>query len=152
MTSYGLFRLLHVVFAIIAMGPHFATIFMFRHMARNPESAPSLFPLLSRVMKFPKHGAMAMLATGVLMIAVSGSRSSFEQPWLAASLVLFLFNVIYGLVKLEPTAKRMGEALAAGPVKADQVGQLAKQMDSTFKAMTFSLVLIIVLMIYRPTL
>ncbi|MFZ5827231.1 MAG: DUF2269 family protein [Bacillota bacterium] len=144
---------MHVFFAIAAMGPHFATIFLFGHMARNPESAPTLFPLVNRIMNFPKHGAMAMLLTGVLMVALHPAGwGMFKELWLAGSMVLFVFNVVYGRVKLEPVAKRLGGALAAGPVKAEEIGAMARQIDSSFHVMTLALIAIIALMIVRPTL
>lgn len=152
-TLYSLFRFLHVVIAIVAMGPHFAIMVLFRHMGKHPESAPALVPVLGRLAKFPKHGGMAMLLTGVLMVALNPTGFAlFKQPWLALSLALFIVNVALGAGKVEPAVKELGAALSQGPVKPEQVTATLKKVNATFHIMTAVLVVIIVLMIFRPAL
>lgn len=152
MTLYGLFRFLHIVFAIAAMGPHFATGLMFRHMAKNPESAPTLLPVIVRISNFPKHGGMAMLLTGLLMVPLHpAGYALFKQPWLAASLILFIFTAAYGSAKLEPMAKELTAAMGQGPVKAEQVTAMTQRMNAGSNLMTLTLVAIIVLMVLRPS-
>lgn|GEM_PF-5148795 len=152
-TLYGFIRFLHVFCAIAAMGPHFVTVFLLRHMSKNPESVPVLAPLTTRIAMFPKHGAILMLLTGVLIVALNPAGwVMFEELWLAGSMVLFLFNVIYGRVKVDPAGKALAATLAKGPVKAGEVGALTARLESAFHPMTISLVLIIILMIFRPAL
>lgn len=151
MTLYGIVRFLHVLFAIVAMGPHFVSVFMVRHLAKNPESAPALVPLLQRIMKFPKHGGMAMLLTGVIMVALHPAGwDLFKAPWLAGSFVLFLFCAIYAAVRVEPAAKELGAALATGPVKAEQVSALVGKINANLNPVTVGLLVIIILMVFRP--
>lgn len=151
MTLYGLFRFLHILFAIAAMGPHFATGLMFRHMVKNPESAPALLPVIVRISNFPKHGSMAMLLTGVLMVAFHPvGFALFKQPWLAASLLLLIFTAVYGRVKVEPIAKELTVAMGQGPVKAEQLASATQRMNAGFNVMTLALIAIVVLMVFRP--
>lgn len=153
LTFYGILRFLHVVLAIVAMGPHFASIFIWRHINKNPESARSFMPVLATLAKFPKHGGMAMLLTGVLMVAVSGSGfAMFKELWLALSLVLFIANVVLGAARMEPAAKVLGMSLAQGPVKPEQFAGMMAKVSGTSRLMTAILVAIIVLMVFRPTL
>ncbi|MFZ5815231.1 MAG: DUF2269 family protein [Bacillota bacterium] len=150
---YQLLRFLHIFTAIAAMGPHFASVILVRHMAKKPESVPSLMPILGRLINFPKHGAMAMLVTGIAMVAAHPAGwGMFKELWLMLSMILFFVNLIYGRAQVEPAAKQIGAAMAAGPVKAEEMAPLTKKLDSHFLVMTIVLVLIIVLMIYRPTL
>lgn len=149
---YALFRALHVVIAIFAMGPHFVAPILLRQINRNPESAPSLLPLLVKVGNLPKHGAPMMLLTGVLIIWSSSTGwSLFQQPWLIAALVLFFATMIYGKVKAEPVGKQLEEAVARGGLKAEEVGALARQLNMNFSVMGVGLVAIVLLMIFRPS-
>lgn len=151
-TLYGFFRFLHVVSAIFAMGPHFVLSILLKHLEKEPESAPALHRVLDTVTKMPKHGAMLMLLTGVLMVATgSAGWAAFKEPWLAASLVLFFFTAIYGRVKGEPAGKKVTEMVKQGNIQPDHLRSLTRQMSSAISVMGICLVAIVVLMVVRPT-
>lgn len=150
---YALLVFVHVLVAIAAMGPHFANLLLIKHMARHPESAPTLAPLVGRLAKLPKHGGMAMLASGILLVWLNPAGwGMFKEFWLAASMALFVVNFLYGRFKAEPAGKELGMAAARGNLTAEGVSALAARMDSHLTVMTVILLLIIALMVFKPTL
>lgn len=152
-TWYSFFRFLHVTCAILAIGPHFVLALMVKHMGKNPESVPTVWPLLEKAGLFPGIGGPLMLVTGLLMIAFSGSGwNAFGQLWLTGSLAIFVFAVIWIRFRIDPAFKAMLAAIQGGPIKPEEVRVLSDRVNAALNVHSVAFMVIIILMILKPTL
>jgi hypothetical protein len=151
-TWVSFFRFLHVASAIFFIGPHFVLALMVRHILKNPESAPTLLPLVDKAGLFPAIGAPMMFVTGLLMIAFGNGWSAFRELWLSGAVVIFLLMFLNSAVRVGPAFKAMTEALQNGPIKPDEFKVLSGRMNAGMHVQSVAMVLIVILMILKPTL
>jgi hypothetical protein len=150
---YSLIRFVHVVSAIFLVGPHFVLALMIRYMRRNPESSPTVLPVLEKAGRYPGIGGPLMVITGLLMVALgNGGWSALGELWVAGSLILFLFTAIWVNVGIAPAFKAMTETIKGGPIKPDELKVLCGRVIARINVESVALVVVVILMILKPTL
>jgi len=109
---------IHVVSAVLGLGPAFA----FPWMLRKTESAAEMEANLAQVLRletFPKvFGSLALLSG--LGLAFAGSYGSFAQLWLAGSLVLYVAIQAVVLGGMNPAVRKLQRTLAEAAGAAER--------------------------------
>ncbi|TMV48976.1 DUF2269 family protein [Paenibacillus mesophilus] len=145
--------MLHVLSAVIGIGPTFA----FPLLLRNTSSAAEMTTALGHVAKlelFPKlFGTLAVLSGFALFWL--GSYGSFMQIWIIGTLLLYIVIEVLIIGFLNPTAKKLHEAVGSPDVQSGggispQAGAMYARVRSYHLWATVLSTVIIVLMILKP--
>lgn len=145
--------MLHVLSAVIGIGPTFA----FPLLLRNTSSATEMAAALGNVAKlelFPKlFGTLAVLSGFALFWL--GSYGSFMQIWIMGTLLLYIVIEVLIIGFLNPAAKKLHETIAAPDKQTSgsitpQAGTLYARVRSYHLWATVLSTVIIVLMILKP--
>lgn len=149
---------IHILSAIIAFGPSFSIPIMAAWIQKNDPSGNEFLMKLSNVLGKRQITPFAILVglSGVGLILTTDR--PITQPWLLASLVLYVINVILGVFVQGPRGERMLR-IAKGDIEGlnipdDNVflalmGEVKKaRMVGAF--LLVSLLTILVLMIWKP--
>ena len=101
---------------------------------------------------FTMPGILALLATGIWMVGITGWQR-FQEPWLGISFVLLILTAIIWAAVLMPLQKRMAR-LASEQASAGQANPDYRRASRTWSMMggvaTLLPVVILVLMVLRP--
>ncbi|HZG84793.1 DUF2269 family protein [Paenibacillus sp.] len=100
----------HVVSAVLALGPAFAFPWVLRPTSSAAEMA-SCLDLVDRLEVFPKIFGTLALLSGVALV-IFGSYGSFAQVWIAGSLLLFAAVQVLVIALMTPAAKKLRASLA----------------------------------------
>ena len=151
MTLYEFLKFLHVFMAIVAVGFNATYGIWLAIAARQPQQAGfvlSGIKVLDDRFANPAYGLL--LITGFAMVFESGL--SFGTFWIATSLGLFVLIVILGLVGYTPTLRSQIATVKADGADSDEYRALAKRggiLGGVLGALT---VIIVFLMVTKPTL
>jgi uncharacterized membrane protein len=151
MSLYVLIKFVHVLLAIVAIGFNASYPIWFARAQREPEHA--LYIL--RGIKFlddrfanPAYGLLLLL--GLAMTGIAGI--PFSTFWIAASLVLYVVLIAGGAGVYSPTLKRQIAALeAAGPTSPEYL-RLSQRGTVVGIVLAVDVVIIVFLMVVKPTL
>jgi uncharacterized membrane protein len=146
---------LHVLAAILTVGPVAITASMFPRAARQALAAPgetntAAVRLLHRVTRVY---AVVGVAVPVLGYATGASLGVLSDPWLITSMVLTAAAAAVLIVLVLPGQRRVVEALdAPRPASAADRGEQGAARRLAMHAGIFNLLwaVVVVLMIYRP--
>ncbi|TDF97083.1 DUF2269 family protein [Paenibacillus piri] len=110
------FVLLHVLTAIIGLGPAFAFPFLLRRTESIEDMVRALHSV-ARLELFPKlFGTIAVLS-GLLLLWI-GTYGSWLQIWIVGTLFLYLIIEVLVVVFLNPTAKKLYDSLTSLDMKS----------------------------------
>jgi uncharacterized membrane protein len=151
MTLYAWIKLLHVFLAIVAVGFNASYGIWLARAAREPEHELHVL----RGIKFlddrvanPAYGLL--LLTGLAMIFVGDL--PITTFWIAAAIVLWVTFMILGLGFYTPSLRRAIAVLEVGGAASPEYQRASRR--STFIGITVSIpiVIIVFLMVLKPTL
>ncbi|GAA0460154.1 DUF2269 family protein [Alkalibacillus silvisoli] len=149
MTLYGSLVLIHIVSAIIGMGPGFI-------LTRVTKSATNItelrhgYKVKQQLHYFVMIGGTLLLITGLWMGFLTPSL--FQQGWYVVSLILFLFALIMGPTVLKKRSKPIKELLEQTYSEdiPNHYFPLAKRLYRIEYMVNTIFVIIIVLMVLKP--
>lgn len=147
-TLYALILLAHILSAVAAIGGWFALLVLLGHVRREPQTAAALLPPAARIAMFPRHGGLALLLTGVLLVGLQ-DWALFKAGWVAASLLLLLAIIAAGLFLVAPKMKAAGGLAARGAAPATVAAAVADTRQLGV-AITVAAVVILALMVVKP--
>lgn len=151
MTLYEFLKFLHVFLAIVAVGFNATYGIWLARAARQPQQAGfvlSGIKVLDDRFANPAYGLL--LITGFAMVFESGL--SFGTFWIATSLAIFVLIVLLGLVGYTPTLRRQIAVVEAGRADSDEYRALAKRGGILGGVLGALAVIIVFLMVTKPTL
>lgn len=138
--------LIHVLSAIIGVGPTFFSHVLLRRNQTTEELKASL-ALLKKLEVFPKVGGVLAVISGLILFFV-GNYGSFLQIWLIGSLILYICIQVIVIGFAAPTVQKLSEFLDAhsdeylkAHLKANRLFWLASALGTT----------LFVLMIIKPS-
>ncbi len=102
MSLYQLLVLVHVMSAILGMGPGFILIYVVSK-ARQMSELRQAFALRKRLHVFVMVGGTLLLLSGIAMGLINSML--FQSDWYVLSLCLFLIALAFGPLVLSPRAK-----------------------------------------------
>lgn len=146
---YGTLVFIHVISAIVGLGPGFTFIFILKS-AKNMAQLRHAYEINRKLHNFVKFGGTLLLITGLLMGSIN--TGLFTSGWYITSLTLFMIALAMGPLVLSRKLKPVKEFLASyeGEDIPDQYYQLYKKV-APWEYLTLVVFLIIItLMILKP--
>jgi uncharacterized membrane protein len=151
-TGYELLKYVHVLMAIVAVGFNASYALWLRRAARSPEHRA--FAL--RGVKFlddrfanPAYGVL--LLTGLIMVLTTPGLH-LTTFWVLVALVLFVVTVILAAGVYTPTLKKQIETLEAEGPSSERYLELSRRSTVSGVALGVVVVVIVFLMVTKPTL
>jgi uncharacterized membrane protein len=153
---------LHIGGAILAFGPSFAQPIIGAAGGREPQHANFAVRLTEAIAK-QRIVPLAIWVgiTGVLLIVLAG-RSPGEL-WLSVAILLYVFALVFSFVVATPNTKRLIEATSAPPPAPapgapppsgppPHIAELVRKSQRNGMILGLAVVLILMLMVFKPTL
>lgn len=149
MTFYSLLLLVHVLSAILGMGPGFVMIYIVTK-ATNMTELRHAYLIRNRLHIFVMIGGSLLLLTGLIMGAIRPYL--FQMGWYVTSLVLFLIALAFGPLVLSPRSKPIKKLIKehSGNEIPDKYFFLAKKLFFFERIENLIFIAVIVLMILKP--
>ncbi|HEX5948047.1 MAG TPA: DUF2269 family protein [Actinomycetota bacterium] len=149
-TFFDVMKFLHVTFAIIAVGFNASYGIWLARAARQPEHQTHVLRGVTVLDRIANLGYALLLATGLIMVATS----PFELTtfWIALALALYALAIVIGLVVYTPTLRKQIQTLGAeGPDSAEFV-RLSNRGRIVGILLAIDVLVIVFLMVTKPTL
>ena len=149
MTFYSIVLLIHVLSAILGLGPGFVMIYVVSR-AQTMTELKHAYLIRNRIHRFVMIGGTLLLLSGLTMGAIRPYL--FHMGWYITSLVLFLIALGFGPVVLAPRSKPVKALLQshAGDKIPDSYYVLARKLFFYERIENTIFLIIIVLMILKP--
>lgn len=149
MSLYRIILLVHVLSAILGMGPGFVLIYVVTK-AKNMTELKHAYFIRHRLHIFVMIGGTLLLITGLLMGILNPIL--FHVKWYLISLTLFLVALAFGPLILSPRSKPIKQLLneASGEKIPDKYYPLAKKLFFFERLENVIFIIIIILMILKP--
>jgi uncharacterized membrane protein len=150
LTLYSFLKFLHVLLVVIAVGFNASYGIWIGRLAREPEHAAHVLRGIKILDdRFANPAYLLILLLGLAMVWESGI--PFSTFWIAASLVLYAILVAVAVVGYTPTLRRQIALAEAGRVDSDEYRQVAKRGGAIGGVLGLIVVIIIFLMVVKPT-
>lgn len=149
MTFYQLLVLIHVISAILGLGPGFIMTYILTKTDKIMELRHS-YELRGRLHLIVMSGGILLLVTGLTMGAINPYL--FRTGWYVLSLILYFVALAFGPLLLSPLTKQIRPLLAghSGEDIPDSYWPLAKKVYFYENIINGIFVVIIVLMMLKP--
>ncbi len=159
---YRIVLLLHIGATIVGFGGLVANGINNAKAFRSPvDQATTLLRSSQAVSRIAYYALYALLALGIVLIAISDSAFSFGAPWVSASFLVWfvLIGVSHGMVRpaVAGLVDRAQSLASAAPGQAvpilesdDAAGGLARRLAIGEALVQLMLVIALVLMIWQP--
>ncbi|HEX2026760.1 MAG TPA: DUF2269 family protein [Nitriliruptorales bacterium] len=151
MTLYLFLKFFHVLLAIVAVGFNASYGIWLTRAAREPAHTLHVLrgiKVLDDRFANPAYGLL--LVTGIAMLVVGDI--SPRTFWVATALVLYAVLVIVAVVVYSPTLRRQIAMVESGGVDSEPYRRLATRGAATGGALALIVVVIVFLMVTKPTL
>jgi uncharacterized membrane protein len=149
--AYTLLKFTHILLAIVAVGFNLSYAVWIRRAAREPQHLSHIL----RGIKFlddrfanPAYGLL--LVTGLAMVLTTSI--PLTTFWIAAALVLWLVMLVIGIGFYTPTLRRQIQALEAQGPDSPEFRNLSSRGNVAGIVVMIPVLLILILMIFKPTL
>jgi len=149
MSLYNLLVVVHVLSAILGLGPGFVLIYVVKR-AQNMTELRHGFKIRTRLHVFVMVGGTLLLLTGLLMGYMN--QALFHAFWYVASLSLFLVALGFGPIILSPRSKPIKEMLKthSGETIPEEYYPLSRKLFFYERVENVLFIFIIFLMITKP--
>lgn len=159
---YRIVLLLHIVATVVGFGGLLGAGMLNAKAFRSPvDQAKTLLTSSQGISKIAYYGFYALVALGIVLIAVSDSAFSFGAPWVSASFAVWIVmvGVSHGMVRpavaglLDRASALEAEApgQATSVLESDQTASgLARRLAIGEGLVQLMLVVALVLMIWQP--
>ncbi|HLS20625.1 MAG TPA: DUF2269 family protein [Bacillota bacterium] len=149
MSFYKILVFIHVISAIVGLGPGFILTFIVMK-TRNMAEVRHAFYLRNRIHIFVMIGGILLLTTGLLMGFLNPTL--LKQGWYITSLILFLLTLASGPFVLKPISIPIQRILSEheGDEIPEDYYKHANRLFLSEHILNFIFVIIIILMILKP--
>ena len=159
----AVFLFLHVMGAIVVFGPTFIFPIITSQARRSPQNFPfaaTLSEYIERRIVIP--GAIVQGITGVALIIILGADlTSSAYRWLIGGIILYLIAIGFAILVQAKNAERMVHlmnSMPPGPPPAGapagpppEIAELGKKLQQGGMLLSVLVVLIVILMVTKPT-
>jgi uncharacterized membrane protein len=151
MSAFEIVKFLHILFAIIAVGFNASYGIWLTRAARQPDHQGYVLrgvKVLDDRFANPAYGLL--LVTGLIMVAIS----PFELTtfWIALALALYALLIIIGVVVYTPTLRKQIAVYESDGPRSPEFGRLATRGRVVGILLAVNVVVIVFLMVTKPTL
>jgi uncharacterized membrane protein len=146
---YLIFKWLHILLAIIAIGANATYGVWLARAARSPEALPFTLrgvKIIDDRIANPAYGLL--LVTGLINVFVGNW--SLTTPWILAALVLYVLLVLLGLAGYTPTLRRQINLVETVGPAAPEYRALAGRATVLGIVLAVIAVAIVFLMVVKP--
>jgi uncharacterized membrane protein len=150
-TFFDVMKFLHILFAIIAVGFNASYGIWLARVARHADHQGYVLrgiKVLDDRFANPAYGLL--LVTGLIMVATS----PFELTafWIALALALYALAIVIGLVVYTPTLRQQIQVLEAEGSRSPEFARLSTRGRVVGILLAVDVVVIVFLMVTKPTL
>ncbi len=148
---YTSLKFLHILLAIVAVGFNASYGIWIARAASQPEHLDHVLrgiKILDDRFANPAYGLL--LVTGISMVLVGPW--SFTTFWIAAALVLWIITLILGVALYSPTLRNQIAALETAGPNSPEFRSLSSRARILGIVLIIPVVLILFLMVFKPTL
>jgi uncharacterized membrane protein len=151
LTLYSFLKFLHVLMAVVAVGFNASYGIWLARAAKEPEHAAHVLRGIKILDdRFANPAYALLLVLGLAMVWESGiPLSTF---WIAASLVLYVVLVAIAVAGYTPALRQQVALAEAGRIDTDVYRKVAKRSGVIGGILAVTVVVIIFLMVVKPTL
>jgi uncharacterized membrane protein len=150
-TTYAFFKFLHVLLAIVAVGFNASYGILLARASREPAHLGHVLrtvKLLDDRFANPAYGLL--LVTGLVMVAVGDV--DLTQFWLATAIGLYVVALVVGLLVYTPALRNQIRTLEAEGPSSATFRALSTRATATGIGLAVDVVVIVFLMVTKPTL
>ncbi|HEY8217597.1 MAG TPA: DUF2269 family protein [Acidimicrobiia bacterium] len=159
--AYKLVLVLHILCAIVGFGAVFLNgIYGQQAKARRGPEGLAISQANFLVSEIGTYFIYAVFLLGIVLVLIGDNVFDFGQTWIWLSMLLFLAALVASHAVLRPTVRRMQalmeEMIASGPPQggpppqAAEMEQLGKRLAIVGPALDLTMVVILVLMVFKP--
>ena len=144
-------KYVHILSAIVAVGLNVSYAVWIIRAQRNPEHtafALKGIKFLDDRIANPAYGVL--LVTGILMVFMAGY--SITTLWIDIALVLFVVLAVLALTQYTPTLRSQIKLAEAGDMSSVDYVRLAKRGQIVGQALGVIVLVILAMMVFKPTL
>jgi uncharacterized membrane protein len=144
-------KYIHILAAIIAVGFNISYAVWIVRARRDPAHtgfALKGIKFLDDRIANPAYGVL--LLTGLLMVFLAGYR--ITTFWIDASLVLFVLLVLVAATQYTPTLRNQIKLVEAGDTTSAEFNRLAQRGQILGQALGVIVLVILAMMVFKPTL
>jgi uncharacterized membrane protein len=154
--AFMIFLFLHVIAAIVAFGPGFASMVAGPMVAKEPQHAN--FYARTQVAtgrKIVTPLALSMAVTGVAMILIRGwSNILGDRHWLEVAIVLYVIAIVYSLAVQAPAGQKLVQLTSTPPAPGSppnpEIPKTAARVRTGGMILGLLVVAIVFLMVTKP--
>jgi uncharacterized membrane protein len=151
LTLYSFLKFLHVLMAVVAVGFNASYGIWVSRLATAPEHAPFVLRGIKFLDdRFANPAYALLLILGLAMVWESGIPLS--TLWISASLILYVALVVLAVAGYSPALRQQVALAEAGRIDSDEYRQVAKRGGIIGGILGVMVVVIIFLMVTKPTL
>lgn len=151
LTTYTFVRFLHVLLAIVAVGFNASYgIWLGRAARQRDHEAFALRGVKFLDDRFANPAYGLLLVTGLVMVVVGDL--SLTQFWLATALGLYVLALLLGLLVYTPTLRDQIRMIESGGAESAEYAALARRGAIVGIVLGVDVVVIVFLMVTKPTL
>jgi uncharacterized membrane protein len=144
-------KYIHILAAIVAVGFNISYAVWIVRARRDPAHtgfALKGIKFLDDRIANPSYGVL--LLTGLLMVFLAGYR--ITTFWIDASLVLFVVLIVIAATQYTPTLRKQIALVEAGDTSSTQFNRLAQRGQILGQALGVIVLVILAMMVFKPTL
>jgi len=151
MNLYLILKYFHILVAIVAVGFNATYGVWLARAAQEPEHMLHVLRgirTLDNVFANPAYALL--LITGLGMLIVGGI--ALTTFWIVVALILYGLAIVVGIVMFAPVLRRQVSLLESGAGQTPEFRQLARRSTNLGIVTMVDVLLIIVMMVFKPTL
>ena len=157
--AYNVVKVLHILCAIVGFGAVMLNgLYGAQAKKRGGREAVAIGESVYGVSLIAEYFIYAVFVLGIALVAMGNNLFDFGQTWIWVSMALYVVGLGISHGVLRPRVKRINALLVevaagAGPPNGAQAAQLenvGKQLAATEAALNLLLVVILVLMVFKP--
>ena len=150
MSLYLILKFLHVAMAIVAVGFNASYPIWFALADREPSAALVILRGVKRLDdRFANPAYALLLILGFAMVGTAGI--PMNTFWIAAALVLYVILVLVALIGYSPTLKKQIAALESGGARSTDYLSLKQRSNIVGGLLMLDVIIIVFLMVVKPT-
>ncbi|HYO44811.1 MAG TPA: DUF2269 family protein [Candidatus Limnocylindrales bacterium] len=156
MDLFAILLFLHVLGAIVAFGPGFASMIVGPMVAKEPQYANFYARTQAATgRKLVTPLSISLAITGIGMIVVRGwSNLVSGKHWLEAAILLYVVAIVLAMAVMAPAGRRLVELTATPPAPgagpSDELRKVAGRVRVGGMALSALVVVITLLMVLKP--
>lgn len=148
--GFKLLLLLHIATVIVGFGGVVLAGVYNRKAMKSGSAAANISSVNFEVNKLCEYAIYLVPILGIGLVGASGGAYKFSQAWVSASFALYIVGVGIAHAVMIPSHRKLNAALASGGPSSPEVPALNQRLAVGGAVLDLLLVVILVLMIWKP--